>query len=215
MAQVKIIDVSSNNGVVDFNKVKAAGVERCFIRTSLGYGTLDKDCIANANAVEAAGISPSYYHFAYPDTKSGGNVVNDATAEANYFCDCLEKVPAFEFLAVDCEPFSSSSDTPLSPDDYALWLTTFLNTVKARNGADCLVYTYADYLNHRLPDNHLLGSYRLWIANYENIPNPPCPKGWADWFMWQYNEIGTVDGITGHVDCTMLNPNQSETAATA
>ena len=137
--------------------------------------------------------------------------MNDATSEANYFCDNLAKLPAFEFIAVDDEPFSSTADTPLSQHDYALWMTTFLGVVKQRTGTDCIIYTYADYLNRRLPDGHTFGSYRLWIANYENIPNPPCPKGWANWFMWQFNETGTVAGISGHVDCSMFNTNQVST----
>lgn len=60
-----IIDISSNNGLVDFKQVKQAGVEKVVIRSTMGFNTHDKMLQTNANAASTAGIPVLYYHFAY------------------------------------------------------------------------------------------------------------------------------------------------------
>jgi len=204
---ISIIDISSDNGVIDFERVANAmmpdandGNKRVIIRTSLGYGDKDKMCGTNANAAIAAGMTVSYYHFAYPDKKTGGTVESDSQAEANYFCDTVQALPAFEFLIIDLEQAS-----PLTQIEYAQWLSSFLTCVKTRLSADVVIYTYADFLNRMLPDNHAFGANKLWIANYSAQTHPPLPKGWAGYFMWQYSETGVLDGIPGKVDCSVFN----------
>lgn len=192
-----IIDLSSNNGPIDFTKI--SGVDEIFCRASLGYGDFDKNLNENANGAAANNIAVSYYHFCYPH----GNIDpgSDAAKQANYFCDTISKLPAPAHLAIDCEPFNAQGlDTTYGKDEYAIWLQAFSDTVKSRTGIDCIIYTYADYLNRHLPDGHTFGRYPLWIANYGDIDTPPLPKGWDAYWAWQYSESGTVEGINGKVD---------------
>ena len=208
----QVIDLSSNNGTsINFNKVAAAGVREVFIRTSMGYGCKDKDCEILAEAADKAGLPVNYYHFSYPDKKSGnGTVDSDATAEADYFCDTIQSMPKYTRIAIDCERFNATSDTPLTASEYTEWLSTFLDHVYARTGVQCLLYGTADYLNHKLVDNHgLADKCSLWLANYNNISSPPIPKGFSTYTLWQYSESGSVDGIAGHVDSSLFNPANS------
>ena len=82
-----------------------------------------------------------------------------------------------------------------------------MGTVKSRTNTDCIIYTYADYLNRMLPNNHLFGSYNLWIANYGAKNNPPIPKGFKTWMMWQYSCKGQISGIPTVADMSMFNPS--------
>ena len=191
------IDLSSNNGNVDFAQL-VGKVDEIFIRSSLGYGDVDKMLSSNAKKADAAGIPVSYYHFAYPH--SGVDPAADAQKQANYFCDTISGLPKFTNLAIDLENFSATTDTTISKSDYSTWLSNFLNTVEDRLGYRCIIYTYASYLNQHLPSGHAFGSYPLWIANYGNVENPPLPIGWTEYFAWQYTEAGTLPGINGHVD---------------
>lgn len=197
------IDISSNNGDIDFQKV-AGNVSEIFIRSSLGFGDIDKRLFHNAILASSAGIPVSYYHFAYPHDKVS-SVSEDAIKQANYFCDTISHLPAYISLAVDLENFTTTTDTKLSKNDYGLWLKSFLDTVESRTAKKCIIYTYASYLNQHLSTDHAFGEYPLWIANYGNAESPSLPIGWNKYFAWQYSEIGTIPGISGHVDISKLS----------
>jgi lysozyme len=201
-----IIDVSSNNGHIDFSQV-APQVEKVVIRVSLGYGTEDQNAQYYAPHAATAGIPVLYYHFAYEH--DGVDPVADATKQANYFLQCIANFPAYEDLVIDLEPKDAQGDdTNLTQDQFATWLQTFLDVAEAATGKQLIIYTYADYLNRHLPAGHTFGKYRLWIANYGNVTNPPLPNGWTSYYMWQYSESGQVNGIATKVDCSRLNPGQ-------
>lgn len=201
---MKIIDVSANNGRIDWSQLVKEGVAEVFIRLTLGVGTLDPKAYFYATEAIANGIAVSYYHVAYPDTKSGGNVVADATKEAAYFCEMLHEhgMPAPKDIVVDLE-----TETALSREDFTLWLTTFLQHVKVLSDKDPIIYSYKSYLDEHLLPGHQFGNYRLWIANYNNVSEPVLPNGWETYYQWQYSETGTIAGITGHVDLNKRNSN--------
>lgn len=202
---MKIIDVSSNNGTIDWKKVANSGVTDAIIRLSLGYNSKDKKAEENARSATAAGISVSYYHFAYPDLRTG-TVDGDAKQEAAYFTSLFQNgnLPAPKWLVVDLEEWEKGKDTPLAPVEYQKWLATFTSEVFRITGIVCIVYSYAWYLNSHLPTAHQLGGLPLWIANYNNVKTPDLPFGWRYYFLWQYSPEGAVPGINGKCDLNTL-----------
>lgn len=196
-----VIDLSSNNGTVDFTKVTA---EEVFIRASLGYGDKDKMLSINANGAAKNNLPVAYYHFAYPHGSQPPAA--DGAQQGDYFAKTISVLPKATNLAVDLEPFDAKgTDTTYSPADYAIWLQAFLDTVESRTGIKCHIYSYADYLNRHLPDGHTFGYYPLWVAQYKEEDAPTLPEGWGRWDMWQYSEQGVMEGITGHVDLSKKN----------
>ncbi len=195
-----IIDLSSNQGTVDFKKLKEAGVTDVILRTSMGYNTEDKMVKSYSKGAIDNGLNISYYHFAYPDMKIGSTVESDAIAEATYFVKCIKELPTYKNLVVDLE-----QETLLNKNDFQTWVKTWLDTVEKLTTTQPIIYTYTDYLNRHLASSHPFGSFRLWIANYSAKENPPLPTGWNKYFMWQYTEKGHVDGISTTVDISKLN----------
>jgi len=202
-----IIDISSDNGKIDFKRVFDAmtpdpvdGEKRVIIRTSKGCGDVDVSHLTYALQAKEAGFMVSYYHFAYPDNHSGGTIQADSFAEADYFCNIIKKMPDCENLIIDLE-----QNTQLTKVQFSEWLTEFIEHVYARTGKMCYIYTYKDYLDEHLPDGHNFGKYPLWIANYSVSDNPPIPKGFKTWALWQYTETGRVDGIDTNVDFSTFN----------
>ena len=51
----QIIDISTWNGAVDFEKVKAAGIEGVILRAGFGNGTVDNEFIGNLGEIIADG----------------------------------------------------------------------------------------------------------------------------------------------------------------
>ena len=200
-----IIDVSSNNGEIDWKKVKNDGVTDVIIRLSLGYNDKDKSAIKFAKGANNAGLRVSYYHLAYPDKKPG-NFQDDAKQEAGYFTSLFKGglLPAPYWLAIDLEKMANGWDTPLNKSEYLDWLIIFINEVYKTTGIICMIYSNKFYLDDHLPSNHKLGQMPLWISNYNNISKPPLPIGWTQYYLWQYTSSGTVNGITTSVDMNKL-----------
>src|SRR4051812_45795783 len=107
-----IIDISVHNGDVNFREIATEEIKEIFIRSSLGYGDVDKNLEKNAKEAHAAGHPVSYYHFAYPhDTAK--NIGEDAIKQASWFCDTIAHLPTPTHLAIDLENFSAQKDTGL------------------------------------------------------------------------------------------------------
>lgn len=202
----RIIDVSRNNGVIDWKKVAGSGVTDVIIRLSMGYNTMDKMATLNAKGAAAAGIAVSYYHFAYPDRKTGGTLVDDAVNEAKYFTGLFMSgtIPAPKWIAVDLENWEGQRDSPLVPNEYYQWLQVFLREVMTRSMKAPVIYSYGPYLNSRLPAGHTLGVFPLWIAHYTKAPAPTLPNGWDRYFLWQKDSKGVMSGIPTATDLNIL-----------
>ena len=59
---LKGIDVSENNGIVNWDTVKKAGMEFAVIRLGYGRGHLDSEFYNNVNGAVAAGLKIGVFH---------------------------------------------------------------------------------------------------------------------------------------------------------
>ena len=199
-----IIDLSENNGVINYRKVADAGVTNAILKVCPGVGKLDSKLLVNAHGLSNVNIDLSYYHVIHPDTREG-TIEQDAAAEANHFIRSITGLPKPKRLWVDIEDWDSKgTDSPLNKVDFQTWLSTYMATLDAAC-LDAGIYTYADYFNRHLPSNHVFGGRKLWIANYGNVDTPPLPVGFDSYYMWQYTDKGKIDGISTAVDISVLN----------
>ena len=203
----KIIDVSRHNGIIDWPKVKQGGIKDVIIRLSMGYNAIDPKAVQNAKEAFSAGLKVSYYHFAYPDLRTG-SWQGDAKQEAGYFTGLFAGglLPNPQWLALDLEKWDEvkNIDTPLTNPQFNEWVTVFLSEVKTATGTTCMIYSNKYYLDQHLPPDHQLGNYPLWISNYNKGATPPLPRGWTKYFLWQYTSTASVKGITGNCDMSRL-----------
>ena len=197
-----IIDLSANNGIVNWALVKT-NPERitgviCKVNEGNGSAYVDKQLSANAKGAVMNGYSLGYYHFA--TLNNAVNVMDDAKAEANFFLDSLHGLPLPNMpYILDIE----TNKANLTPAQVEIWINTFFDTLQARTINNVCIYSYADFLNRNLPAVHNLGTkYRLWLAGY--TAQPILPKGWGKADMWQYSATGKVLGINGNVDCSKV-----------
>lgn len=194
------IDVSHNNGIIDWDKVKLnpVKIDGVFIKANEGIGSsaIDPQLINNANGAKRVGIPLSYYHFA---TLNSLDVVNDSVSEANLFISILKTLPLSDLpLVLDIE----TNKIGLTPDKVLVWINMFFETMKKSGYTNLMLYSYTPFLNTNLPTSHNLGGYKLWVAAYSN--KYAIPHGWLNANLWQYSNKGVVSGIKGDVDLTKM-----------
>ena len=196
------IDISHHNGTPDWAAIKTAGVSFVYLKISEGVNTPDDRAKQNAAMAKQLGFKIGYYHFAHPDTHSGGSIEKDAENEAKDALDRMAAIGASDLpLALDLE----NENMPLSSANFLLWIETFINRAVQATGKEPMIYGAKAYLDSHLPASHPLGKYKLWMPRYEmnDAQKLRCPVGWADWAMWQYTEHGKI-GNSGDLDVNIL-----------
>lgn len=188
------IDVSSFQGEIDWQRVKADGIEFAMIRLGYrGYGTgrmmLDDYYEANIQGALDAGLEVGVYFFSQAVSEE------EAVEEAQVVLENIRNYHVTYPIIYDAEEIPS--DTARTDGLTVRQLTdnaiAFCEYVEAA-GYQSMIYSNKRWLLTKLDLERLI-DYDVWFAGYINIPEYPY-----DFKMWQYTESGSVDGIEGNVD---------------
>jgi GH25 family lysozyme M1 (1,4-beta-N-acetylmuramidase) len=193
---VEGIDVSTYQGTIDYAKVKASGRRFVVAKASEGVGFTDPKWQLNKTNAMAAGLAVTGYHFARPD----GNPTK-AVAEADWFVSQLGMKAGMLVPALDLEVAGTLSVSALQA-----WVGAWLGEVYAKTGVRPMIYTSPSFWSSHLGNTSTFadqGYKILWVAHWF-VGNPTVPGnnwGGKGWTFWQYDDCGTVPGITtGCVD---------------
>lgn len=190
------IDVSKWQGNIDWNRVKASGVDFAILRAGYGSVSSQKDPTFEDNYqnAKAAGIPVGAYHYSYAKDIAG------AKREAQTFLEWI-KGKQFEYPVVfDIE---ESATYNLGRNTVSEIIKTFCSIVEAA-GYYVSVYTNKNWLDHVVSDE-VKSKYDTWLAQWTSTPSYIGPYG-----MWQYTSSGVVDGISGRVDMDIAYKNYPE-----
>ncbi|MED0670658.1 glycoside hydrolase family 25 protein [Aneurinibacillus aneurinilyticus] len=178
------IDVSHWNGVVDWKKVAASGVNFVFLKASEGTTYVDKTFKTNAANALTNGIRVGAYHYA-----KFGNVA-EAKAEAQHFLRTVSGVKITYPLVLDLEENKKKASKAILTDA----AVAFLNAIE-KAGYFAMIYAGKSFLETQL-DEKRLKPYALWVARYNSYLG-------RDAGIWQYTDKGKVNGISGNVDMNL------------
>lgn len=196
------IDVSSHQGLIDWQAVAGDGVEFAILRAAYrGYtvGSLNKDTTFDFNAYQAdkAGLQVGAYIFSQAIT------VEEALEEAEFLLDILEGKNITGPVVFDWEVIGTKDARTYGLDTETLCAAAnaFCRRI-AQAGYTPMVYfnPYAGYVKYDLSE---ILEYDFWFAQYKSQPD-----FYYNFQMWQYTSSGKVDGVTGNVDLDVwLLPN--------
>ena len=187
MKDMKGIDVSKWQGNVDFEKVRAAGYDFVIINAGYGRYIAQKDPYFERNyaRAKAAGLGVGAYWYSYALTRS------QAEKEAEVF---MQAVAGKKFEYPLCFDIEDGSQSKLSSTIIGEMCRAFCGTLE-RNGYYAVIYSYASFLNNKVPAD-CKQKYDVWVAAFD-VARPPYSGAYG---MWQYSEKGRVNGISGKVD---------------
>ena len=195
------IDVSKWQGIVDWKKVKSAGIDFAIIR--IGYrgenGQILKDDNADYNIQQAdkAGVLVGVYFFS--------TAINTAEAleEAKWTASMIEGYPISYPVVYDCEGFEAADSRMynLTAAQRTQNAVTFLNHIKSL-GYDAMFYGAKTDLQAEWDMNTLENGYKIWVAHYTAVTYPEIknPDYSGKYDMWQYTNKGAISGVKGNTD---------------
>lgn len=191
------IDVSSFQGVIDWNKVKASGIEFAIIRCGWGMNNIDKYAVKNIEGALSVGIKIGCYWFIYGRTQA------QCELNADKFNSVISKYKDKITMKVwaDWEYDSDKWCTGLSKATRTAWTKAFCNKMLAY-GYDVGIYSNRDYLKNKFND---ISEFPLWYAIYSTS------KGAQECFMWQNSSKGQIPGISGNCDTDFCYEESDDT----
>lgn len=198
------IDVSDNQGYIDWKKVKTAGVEFAILRSVRRSGNVDKQLASNIKGCLENNIPFDFYKFSY------------ALSIAESIKEAKEVIAALAKLGV-----KASKDVVIWMDvewdnQIALGKARLTEIVKVfEQEIVSAGFTFGIYMgkHHYSKDSldvHAIGGH-TWLARYYDGYNvkqfgvkpdekyKPVAKDGQLW-GWQFTSSGRVDGIKGSVD---------------
>lgn len=194
------IDVSKYNKEIDWNRVKASGIEFAIIRA--GYrgstsGVLVEDPYFKANlaGAKAAGMKIGVYFFTQAITEEEAR--EEAGAVATLVSAEDLSLPVFLDVESSGNANGGRAD-PLDRDSRTVIVKAFLDEAR-RLGYNAGVYANKTWMTNRLNMEAFEG-YTKWLAQYR--AEGPTYEG--PYSIWQYTSGGAVDGITGRVDMNLI-----------
>lgn len=188
-----MVDVSSFQGDIDWEKVAEQGVEYAMIRCAFrGYesGKIveDKTFAKNVEGATAAGIKVGVYFFTQALNKE------EAYEEADFALELIRDYKVTLPVAIDVEDVSGSARTDiLSIDETTDNCVYFMERVKEA-GYSTMIYSNSKFFIKRLNITKLEG-YDKWYAFYNDTIYFPYEIA-----AWQYTSSGYVEGIGSGVD---------------
>ena len=188
------IDVSKYNKEINWEDVRASGIEFAIIRigyrgSSSGVLVVDPYFMKNLAGAKAAGLKIGVYFFTQAVNVT--EAVEEASAVTTLVSAEDLQLPVF----MDVESSGGRADT-LDAGTRTEIINAFCRTLENAG------YSSGVYLNKRWYESKIdsaaLGDWKLWLARYKaSEPGIPCD-------CWQYTSKGSVDGIVGNVDLDII-----------
>ena len=181
------VDVSYYQGTVNWASVKSAGKAFALIRVSDGTNTPDPQFATNWSKARAAGLTVGAYQFFRPS--------QDATAQADLM---VSKLTTAGFAATDIPPVIDVEVTEgLASSTILSRVNTWLARVFFNATATTEIYTSPGFWSGLGNPTPSPLPY-LWDAHW-GASCPTLPPAWGRLRFWQYNDSGSVSGISGAV----------------
>lgn len=181
------IDVSNYQGIVDWDMVKAAGIDFAILRVGPVYGKPDDSFERNAAECERLSIPYGVYYYSYARSVADANKEADRTLA--WLGGHHPSLPVY----YDLEDNYILQDPNFSKDKLAQIAQTFCNRMEAV-GFKSGIYANLNWLNNYL-DSPSLSGYDHWVAQY----NWRCDYA-GSYSFWQYSSSGNVPGVNGCCD---------------
>lgn len=189
----KGIDVSDNQGTINWKQVKAAGIDVAILRSVRGNGKADNQFETNFKGCTENNIAIGVYKYSYATTAA------DAVIEAKQVVELLNNRKLQCKVWIDVE---DKRQRILTKAALTAIIKAFRDII-VNAGYEFGIYCNQDWYNNVLDITQLNSFNRnWWIARYganNGSPDYSYKPQMAN-AGWQYTSNGRVNGISGYVD---------------
>jgi lysozyme len=183
------VDVSSHQGVIEWERVQADEIDFAYIKASEGGDFVDRRFASNWRNAGAVGLDRGVYHFF--------TLCTPGDRQARHFLSVAPPDPTALPPAIDLELAGNCSRRP-DTAAVAEELADFLALVEGAWDRRVVLYVGDDW-EDRYPVRDRLDR-PLW---HRRVLRRPNVDGWA---IWQVHGFAHVEGISGDADLNIMRP---------
>ena len=180
---IKGVDVSSYQGVIDWNVLSSEGIDFAYIKATEGSSTVDRCFEANWQAASKTGLRIGAYHF-FSFESSGEN-------QARLFCNTVDTVPDMLPPVIDVEFYGHFHDeNDINIDEVKINLRSMVDILTEHYGVKPIIYVSSETYNLIVKDG--FSDCGIWYRSvYGKVPRD------IDWTIWQYSNRHVLKGYNG------------------
>lgn len=208
----KGIDVSDNQGVIDWAQVKAAGVQFAILRSVRGSGKADYQFAANLAGCQAQGIPVAVYKYTYATSEQA------AMEEARQVVALLQS-HSLKGTMIWWDVEDRETLQPLGKAKLAACIRAARSVIETA-GYRFGLYVGYHVINERWFDLSVFPAAQIWTARYysgynvvqfgEEPDAAGMPQIGRPLWGWQHTPTGRVPGIKGNVDLDVCYQDPAE-----
>lgn len=175
------IDVSSIQGLINWDSVAAVGYQFAICRNGVGNDGLDASYSRNITGAKAAGLKVMAYNVVYPLQTDSVHPNRDPISQAQmHFNHSQDIIAALDLETPAIQDWVKFGITAKSINDWILEYAAMYSSLLG--GVYPFLYSYPYYFNAISFDQEIT-KCPLWIASYTNVPVIPYP--YTDYSIWQ------------------------------
>jgi lysozyme len=183
MSNIKGIDVSNNDGSIDFSKVVNDSVQYVYLKATEGQSFQDNYMDSFYNDCKSNGLKVGAYHF----------LVGTSTPEVqvqNFY----DKIKDYEW---DLVPMM---DIETNFDGLSDYVTRFISAFKVLCPLELGIYSYTSFVDYLSDISDVIKNMKFWEANYNNDPWNVPSNFFTNRIGHQFTETGSINGVDTNCD---------------
>ena len=193
----KGVDISSDNGSVDFNAIKAAGYEYVMLRISKGTAE-DKNFDKNFKNAKAAGLKVGVYCYSLAQNTA------DAKNEGDKVLEILGGQKLDYPVVYVMEDISLLYNSLTKEQRNELVYAFKYEIIEAGKQYNFALGISQDLLTkYQYLDTSKFTGLDIWVINYRSENLGSGYQGKGNVAMWRYTNQGTVSGVNGKVNISI------------
>ena len=196
---MKGVDVSTYNGLLDWNAIKAAGIDFAIIRAGSSISGEDRYFEMNYKAAREAGLYVGAYY--YVEVNSKEEILIEVENLKKLIADKKFDYPVY--LDIEKDSLGEALGKELLTDI----CVTFMEALQA-DGYFAALYTNENWLRNFYDRELITEKYDVWYARYilaENLDSPEwnLEKYGPTMCMWQYTDEGKIEDVAYPIDLNL------------
>lgn len=182
------IDVSEHNGVLDWDAIKAGGIQFVIIRSSYGHFVEDKQFRRNVTECDRIGMPYGLYHYSYVATDE--QMAQEASGFIGLCKTCKPSYPCY----IDMEDADGWKRSQGVNDARNVETCFYTCSQLEENGFYAGIYANLDWWVNHLNSSRL-DRFDKWVAQWASVNTYTKP-----YQIWQFTSDGKIAGYSGRMD---------------